>query len=131
MRVMKSITIPLFSEEENKHNIVFKLEVIQKSQRQAMPFNLETFSLSLPLPPQTTTIIKETPQSKNQLRPPHPRNPKLWASVAFCPVLFFPLFFTQMDCFQLGQSSFHMSFEIISLDLYRTAVVQSISRSLP
>lgn len=96
-----------------------------------MPSNLETFSLSLPLPPQTTTVIKETPQSKTQFRPPHPRNPKLGASVAFCSVLFFPLSFTQVDCFQLGQSSFHMSFEIISLDLYRTAVVQSISSSLP
>lgn len=96
-----------------------------------MPSNLETFSLSLLLPPQTTTVIKETPQSKTQIRPPHPRNPKLGASVAFCPVLFFPLSFTQVDCFQLGQSSFHMSFEIISLDLYRTAVVQSISSSLP
>lgn len=96
-----------------------------------MPSNLETFSPSLTLPPQTTTVIKETPQSKNQLRPPYPRNPKLWASVAFCPVLFFPLFFTQVYCFQLGQSSFHVSFEIISLDLYRTAVVQSISSSLP
>lgn len=56
---MEAITIPLFLEEENKHIIISKLEVIQKVS-QAMPSNLETLSLSLPLL-QTTTIIKETP----------------------------------------------------------------------
>ena len=67
-----------------------------------MPSNLETFSLSLPLPPQTTTVIKETPQSKTQFRPPHPRNPKLGASVAFCPVLFFPLSLLRWIAFSWG-----------------------------